>query len=284
MTQEIQTTANVMNKANVSVGFFSLESFELTQRMAKLLSTSDLVPQNFRGNISNCSIALNMAARIDADPLMVMQNLYVVHGRLGSSSQWVIASVNQCGRFSTLKYKMYDKGEIIFQGKTLQNMACVAYAISHDTGETVESPEVSIQMAIDERWYEKNGSKWKTMPELMLRYRAATFFGRLYAPELLMGFRTIEEEEDIQFVETLETGEVVESTVKVPKGKMKKAEAVAEPEPIEAAKPEQEPEATTVQVDDQTIDTDTGEVLQAAEDYPLNPDDATDDDFFAGTN
>ena len=75
MTQEIQTTANVMNKANVSVGFFSLESFELTQRMAKLLSTSDLVPQNFRGNISNCSIALNMAARIDADPLMVMQNL-----------------------------------------------------------------------------------------------------------------------------------------------------------------------------------------------------------------
>ena len=36
----------------------------------------------------------------------------------------------------------------------------------------------------------KNGSKWQTMPELMLRYRAATFFGRLYAPDILMGMRS----------------------------------------------------------------------------------------------
>ena len=234
-----------------------------------------------------------MAARVDADPLMVMQNLYVVHGRPGWSSQWVIASINQCGRFSTLKYKMYDKGEITFQNETMKNMACIAYAISHDTGEVVESPEVSIQMSIDEKWYEKNGSKWKTMPELMLRYRAATFFGRLYAPEFLMGFRTVEEEEDMHFVETLESGEVVENTVKVVKGKIKKAEVVAEVTPAieQSPAPEQDAEAeietaaepATVQVDDQTIDTDTGEVLQTADDYPLNPDDA-EDDFFSGTN
>ena len=139
-----------------------------------------------------------------------------------------------------------------------------------------------MELAVKEGWYGKNGSKWQTMPEVMLRYRAAAFFGRVYAPDLLMGFQSQEEAEELAYIETAPTGEVVENTVKVPKGKMKKAEAVAEPEPVQAAEPEPEPvpEANTVQVDDQTIDTDTGEVLQAAEEYPLNPD----DDFFAGIN
>lgn len=44
---------------------------------------------------------------------------------------------------------------------------------------------------------QKDGSKWKTMPDLMLRYRAATLFARTYAPELTMGMHTVEEEQDI---------------------------------------------------------------------------------------
>jgi hypothetical protein len=43
----------------------------------------------------------------------------------------------------------------------------------------------------------KAGSKWKTMPELMMRYRAAAFFGRLYAPEITMGMHSVEEVVDI---------------------------------------------------------------------------------------
>lgn len=53
-----------------------------------------------------------------------------------------------------------------------------------------------MEMAVKEGWYGKNGSKWQTMPEQMLRYRAASFFGRVYAPELLMGLRSAEEEQD----------------------------------------------------------------------------------------
>jgi hypothetical protein len=52
-------------------------------------------------------------------------------------------------------------------------------------------------MAKAEGWFAKNGSKWKTMPELMLRYRAAAFFGRLYAPDVLNGMHATEEAEDI---------------------------------------------------------------------------------------
>ena len=318
MTQQVQTTANLLapsHKANTSVGFFDLESFELTQRMAKMFSTSSLVPAQFRDTVekynsatrqkelvknpealANCAIALDMASRLNANPIMVMQNLYVIEGRPSWSSQWIIACVNKSGRFSPLQFRIEDLGEQEVQyeefawvsGKkqssikkaVIRNLVCVAHAKSLDTGEVVESAPVSMELAVKEGWYGKNGSKWQTMPEVMLRYRAAAFFGRVYAPDLLMGFQSQEEAEELAYIETAPTGEVVESTVKVTKGKMKKAEAVTEPEPIEAAKPEQEPEKVTVQVDDQTIDTDTGEVLQAAEEYPLNPD----DDFFAGIN
>ena len=322
MTQQVQTTANLLapsHKANTSVGFFDLESFELTQRMAKMFSTSSLVPAQFRDTVekynsatrqkelvknpealANCAIALDMASRLNANPIMVMQNLYVIEGRPSWSSQWIIACVNKSGRFSPLQFRIEDLGEQEVQyeefawvsGKkqssikkaVIRNLVCVAHAKSLDTGEVVESAPVSMELAVKEGWYGKNGSKWQTMPEVMLRYRAAAFFGRVYAPDLLMGFQSQEEAEELAYIETAPTGEVVENTVKVPKGKMKKAEAVAEPEPAQAAEPEQVPEPTTVQVDDQTIDTDTGEVLQAAEDYPLNPDDAAEDDIFAGIN
>ena len=65
------------------------------------------------------------------------------------------------------------------------------------TGERIEGPKVSIQMARDEGWATKNGNKWKTMPELMLMYRAAAFLIRTYAPEISMGLRTDDEIIDI---------------------------------------------------------------------------------------
>ena len=45
----------------------------------------------------------------------------------------------------------------------------------------------SIAMAKAEGWYAKNGSKWKTMEDLMLRYRSAAFFARTVAPEVALG-------------------------------------------------------------------------------------------------
>jgi len=73
----------------------------------------------------------------------------------------------------------------------------VAYCKSTDTGEPIEGPEISIGMANAEGWLSKNGSKWQTMPELMLRYRAAAFFARLYAPDITLGMQTSEELHDI---------------------------------------------------------------------------------------
>lgn len=223
-------------RTDVAMGFGNLESFELMQRAAKLLASSTLVPAAYRaeihktdryGNITdtrqnpnalaNAVVALNMAQRMGADPLMVMQNLYIVEGRPSWSSQWIIAAINGCGRFSPLRFDIKVLGKkkvehIAFEwseddrGKKqrrevrksieVEDKVCVAWAIEKETGERLESPAVSIEMAVKEGWYTKNGSKWQTMPDVMLRYRTASFFGKLYAPELLMGLQTTEEVHD----------------------------------------------------------------------------------------
>jgi len=190
-----------LNKEIGSV-FLDKDAFENAQRMAKMLACSDLVPQTFKGNIPNCVIAVDLAQRLNASPLLVMQNLYIVYGKPSWASQFLIACVNACGKFSALRYKMNGEGD---------NASCTAWAYDRATGEKLDSPVVSIKMAKAEGWFDKNGSKWKTMPELMLRYRAATFFTRLYAPELTMGIPC--QDEVIDITPSVEVSPPVASTM-----------------------------------------------------------------------
>lgn len=195
---------------NVAVGFSTAEGFDLIQRQAKVLASSALVPKEYQGNIANCIIGLEIANRMNASPLAVLQNLYIVHGKPGWSSTFIIAAINSTGKFSPLRFfltdpekpkevtaTIYEFGKPKTVKETIANQTCTAWVIETATGERLESPPVSLEMAVKEGWYSKNGSKWQTMPLLMLRYRAAAFFGRLYAPEVLMGMPTVEEAQDI---------------------------------------------------------------------------------------
>lgn len=175
--------------AVVSAGVFSgIKAFEDAQRMGKMLSSSKLIPDAFRNNLGDCVVALEMAQRIGASPLAVMQNLHIIHGKPSWSSQFIIAALNSSGKFSPLRFDISGTGN---------SAECFAWAIEKASGERLEGPVVSMKMAQDEGWLSKSGSKWKTMPELMLRYRSAAFFGRLYAPEILMGMRSDDEVIDI---------------------------------------------------------------------------------------
>jgi hypothetical protein len=168
--------------------FANTGSFDHAQRVAKMLASSNLIPENYRNNIQNTMIALEMANRIGASPLMVMQNLYIVQGKPSWSSTFITAAINACGRFSPIRYEVTGEGD---------SMTCAAWAFDLATNEKLYGPTVTMQMAKEEGWLNKNGSKWKTLAPLMIRYRAATFFGRLYAPEILMGMQTAEEVQDV---------------------------------------------------------------------------------------
>jgi len=174
--------------------FGSHKEFEAAQRMAMALSKSKMVPQIYQNNVADCVIALEMSSRIGSSVLTTMQNLYIVHGKPAWSSTFLIACVNASGRFSPLRYKWTgEKGQ--------DSWGCIAWATDKD-GEVLEGTEVTIGMAKAEQWFQKNGSKWKTIPQLMLQYRAATFFARVYAPEVSMGIRTEHEIIDIAPVVT----------------------------------------------------------------------------------
>lgn len=274
MSNQIATATNA---GQVTVGFGSASSFELMQRAAKLLSSSTLVPASYRAYdekkgdnpaaMANCVVALNMSQRMGADPLMVMQNLYIVEGRPSWSSQWIIAAINGCGRFSPLRFAITELGtkEVEYSvtewvdrqrvnkkmKATVQNMECIAWAIEKETGERIDSPKVSIEMAVKEGWYGKNGSKWQTMPEVMLRYRTASFFGKLYAPELLMGIQSAEEAHDIVDVDAYEP---------MPETRRKPTVTM----PVEIT-PMPEPAS-------HTVDQDTGEILPAEANPEPKPD------------
>lgn len=178
----------------VNAGFFDLQSFELMQRVAKGFAASTLVPKDYQGTsaaaIGNCMIALNLARRIGGDPLMVMQNLVVVHGRPSWSSQFLIASVNTCGRFTALRYEFFGT-----QG--LDDWGCRAWATEKSTGEILRGADITIALAKREGWFGRNGSKWPSMPQQMLMYRAGAWWTKAYAPELSMGLMTADEVEDV---------------------------------------------------------------------------------------
>ena len=130
---------------------------------------------------------------MNISPLMVMQNLYPIQGKPSWSSKFLIASINASRKFDM--ELQYDETK----DKDVKPYSCVAWTMKN--GRRIEGMEVNMQMAKDEGWLGKNGSKWKTMPQLMLRYRAASFFSSLNCPELTMGIYTKEEIEDNDFNE-----------------------------------------------------------------------------------
>lgn len=174
----------------VRASFFDLQGFELMQRVSKAFAASTLVPKEYQGNLSNCMIALNLAERLKADALMVMQNLYIVHGRPGWSAQFLIATFNQCGRFSALRYEFFGT-------KGNDDWGCRAWAIEKETGEKIVGADIDIALAKKEGWYGKSGSKWQSMPQQMLMYRSAAWLVRAYAPEIAMGLPTADELADV---------------------------------------------------------------------------------------
>ena len=119
-----------------------------------------------------------------------MQNLYVVKGKPTWSGQACIAMLRASKEYEHVKPVMVGE-------RNTDGWGCYFKAVDKSDGEVVKGTLVTIQMAKDDGWYSKTGSKWQTMPEQMLQYRAAAFFARIYMPNALMGFSVEGEAEDI---------------------------------------------------------------------------------------
>ena len=186
--QEVAVKERVNMVANLSEGIYSSsDTFNLAYQMAKGLSQSTLVPQQFQNNPANCLIALEQSNRLNISPMAVMQNLYIVQGKPSFSSSFIIGLIN-----ASQKYDMelqFDEEE-----KDGKPYACTCW--TEKDGRKVTGIKITMDMAEKEGWSKKNGSKWLTIPQVMLRYRAASFFARMNCPELSIGLYSKEELDD----------------------------------------------------------------------------------------
>lgn len=180
----------VQQNHEIANPFSDSDSFKKIFDIGKMFASSTLVPQSYQGKPMDCTIAVDMANRMGVSPMMVMQNLYVVQGKPQWSGQACMSMIRASGEFKNVR-PVYTgtKGD--------DTWGCYIQAEYKETGEIVRGTEVTIAMAKAEQWYAKSGSKWKTMPEQMLAYRAAAFFARVYIPNALMGVHVEGEAEDI---------------------------------------------------------------------------------------
>lgn len=169
------------------------EKFALMQRQAKTFAMSMLVPQHLRQGppeqaLANCYIALTLAEAMGEMPLIVMQNIHVINGKAGFASKYMIARANASGKFADdLDWDISGEGK---------SLAATCFATLAKSGKRVQM-KVDMAMAEAEGW--TKNAKYRTMPELMLRYRSASFLVNLYAPEVMLGYRTVEDIEDVNF-------------------------------------------------------------------------------------
>lgn len=158
--------------------------FNQLARAAKMLSETNIIPQNYQGKPQDCFVAIEMATRMNISPLVVMQNMYVVKGKPSWAGQACTMLINSCGKFKDVKH--------IYTGKKgTDERGCYVSAVRISDGVELNGVEVTINMAKAEGW--TSNAKWRNMPELMLAYRASAFFARVYCPEALMGVQTYEE-------------------------------------------------------------------------------------------
>ena len=166
--------------------YFNPARFEQTYRASRMLASSDMVPDAYRGKSANCFIALQVADRMQIDPFMYMQNTYVVHGKPGLNGSLAIALINSKGPFT-------EPIQFTFKGTASKDRQCTATGILPN-GRKCQST-VTWQMVTDEGW--TSNKKWFSIQDQMFSYRSAAFLGRLYCPEVLMGMQTVEELIDV---------------------------------------------------------------------------------------
>lgn len=166
--------------------FVDDKSYQHALAVATKMADAEIIPEAYRKKPANILIAMDMANRSGVSVMTIMQNMYIVKGKPAFSGSYVIAGINASSTYDQLRYKIEGKGD---------TLSCYAYAKNSVTGEMDEGPKVTMEMAKAEGWL--SNPKWKNMPDLMIRYRAAAFFGRVYAPQIMMGMHMVDEIEDI---------------------------------------------------------------------------------------
>ena len=191
--------------------FGDFETFRQSMEMATALSKSKLVPEAFQNSPESCLIAIDLSRRLNVSPFALIPQLYVIDSKPAFSTQFLITLVNRSGRFERLDWETGTAGETSVHffsrwnertkqvetvEETVPNLWAVAILVEKKTGKKFRSPRVDVAFAEKNGWTTKKGSKWRTMPELMVAYRSASILIKRTCPELTLGIDVAEDVAD----------------------------------------------------------------------------------------
>lgn len=169
--------------------------FELAQRQAKAMITGSILPPQFR-TVGDVLILNEMSKSLKIPSIMLAQGLYMVKNKPSMSGQLVIAILNGSKRFDApIRWEERAKP-----------WGIRAYASIN--GDKFEGDWIDDALIQANGWI--SNPHWKNNKQLMAKYRAATWFARLYCPDLLMGMTTegevvdskeVSEEIEVQIME-----------------------------------------------------------------------------------
>lgn len=165
---------------NDEVAMLDTGKFEHMWRVAKAMALSNLMPQHLKGGnhdqtAANCLRIVNQAVRWGIDPFAMMDETYVVSGKLGYQGKLVAAIVNRRGGLDgRLTYEFSGSGE----NRT------VKVSGTFEGDDEPSTIELSVKQA------KTTNKMWTSDPDQKLVYSAVTKWARRHCPEVLLGVLT----------------------------------------------------------------------------------------------
>lgn len=160
---------------------------------------SGMVPQHFQGKPEACLVALMYAEQLGEHPMVMFQEVAIIKGKPSTSAKFSISRANKSGLISgPITWETTGSGE---------SLVVTAGATMKETGERIDV-SVSLAEAKADGW--TSNSKYRTMPEQMLRWRSATRLINLFMPEVLLGLGVKEEMETVKVKDAPATNVVAE--------------------------------------------------------------------------
>lgn len=168
-----------------------IQQFRLEQRRATALSKSAFFPKDLKGDVASAVIVHDLSKRMNISEMEVSQSIFLIYGRPSFATAFLVARLNESGLIKGSLKTVISKDK----------QSCYCKAIDAYDDDELIGMTVTMEMAKSEGWSTKSGSKWKTMPEWMIKKRAQSFFIKEYFPQVMFGTQSKEELEDIETID-----------------------------------------------------------------------------------
>lgn len=217
----------------------SVDNFEHSLRVANMICKSEMVPKNYKDRPQDVLVAMEMGVALGIGPLQAIQNIAIINGKPCLYGDGMLAVCSGRSDFENIS----EEQILDSQGKTIGYKCTVTRR-----GRTPVCHSFTIEQAQTAGLWGKQGP-WKQYPNRMLQMRARSFALRDSFADALGGVRMAEEVEDY---------EIKDITPEKKSSDLSALIANKAPPKLSASIPD-----TAAPVNDEVIDKETGEVVEA---------------------